>query len=269
MSSPTQMYASGGAFASWLSQPIKVDSFKSAPEFCGALDNCSKEQGQAYLNRIETEFPEVPITTIGEFAARNDKVGDPQMCVFMSSRNDMLFCAPANLRYAYIALTVIRDVRARNCSSIAEIGGGYGGLWLAISAFCGCMDVYLTDYHIIELPGMVPLTQAYVSAITLAQTDEKFAIINCSVHSVESGCENVKAEYIISAYCFTELSEQAQTQYKNTVISRAKHGMIVWQTAFGSRISRAESILGHIVRRVSLENPQTATPTAPNYFVFF
>jgi hypothetical protein len=269
MGSPTQMYAVGGAFASWLSQPIKLESFKAAPEFCGALDNCSKEQGQAYLERIETEFPEVSIAIISEFAARNDKVGDPQMCVFISSRNDMIFCSPANLRYAYIALTVLKDVRARNCTTIAEIGGGYGGLWLAVSAFRECMGVYLTKYTIVELPMVVPLAQAYISAMNHEHASEGETLIECSVNTVDFACENVNAEYIVSAYCFTELAEKDQVQYRTTLISRAKHGMIVWQTAFGSRISRAENILGHIVRRVSLENPQTATPTAPNYVVIF
>jgi hypothetical protein len=261
------LYSPTAEFAAYLNKAGTDDaalaSFKSESAVRTVLDGCTKSQGQAYLDRIGEEFPDVSYAALKEYVQRNDALGDPNMCILLTAGNEMLFCSPANMRYAYYALCVLRDCRARGCRSIVEVGGGYGGLFIAIDSLKAIVGAEITEYRIVEIPAMCPLARKCIEWHA-----EKSTTPATVYESTSWGADVPETDYMVSLFCVTEIPETDRRNYFSALAARTKHGFILWQTAFGARVADAGTELNKPVSRVAPERPQSSGG-APNYVVAY
>jgi hypothetical protein len=107
-------------------------------------------------------------------------------------------------------------------NDIVEVGGGYGGLCLALHHFAGKYDVTINSYTIIDLPEISELQKMYLKAA------------NPSIHAefeVSSTFgENITKTnmFLISNYCFSEIDNSLQKKYIHTLFPKVSHGFMAW-----------------------------------------
>ena len=108
-------------------------NFKSNPVYCGVLEHVNQGYGYQYLECIAREFPE-SLDKLKKFLNLNDKHGQPIKYDFATQDQQHYHCSPTSFRYFYQALLVLKHIKELGLNSvdIVEIGGGYGGLCLAL-----------------------------------------------------------------------------------------------------------------------------------------
>jgi hypothetical protein len=107
-------------------------------------------------------------------------------------------------------------------SDIVEIGGGYGGLYLAIDYLKNRYKVNIKSYSIIDLPRITKLQEDYLNLF-------KHDIPLNFFPSTNSGSDILnKNNYLISSYCFSELPQYLQKKYIETLFPKITHGFFAW-----------------------------------------
>lgn len=192
-----------------VSNQIKKNSihdmdFKSNPYYCQVLEHVDQGFGYQYLSLIQQEFPE-SLDKLEQFIELNDKYGKPNKCTI-----DKYNCSPTSLRYFYQALLILKYIRELGLDSvdIVEIGGGYGGLCLALYTLN--KDVF-NSYTICDLLPVMKLQEMYLGAFNISLSSE------------------IKPNSIlISCYGLSELDPYTRDGYINALNKSIQHGFIVW-----------------------------------------
>lgn len=238
-------------------------NFKSDVSYTGILEHVTYEQGMEYISCIKRDFPVISFEHITESVFINDKFGIPKQYTFMFN-NKPITCSPTSLRYIYHALVILKHYRESNHQNdMVEIGCGYGGLFLSICYFSKLLNIHIHHYSFIDLPEICELIQKYVSMHEDIQIDY-------SVHSALEYGKDIDANnlFLISNYCFTEISDEHRHNYLCHLFPKVKNGFILWQTIFGLPIGNV-NILKKDSITLKEESPQTATTQFKNYFVYF
>jgi hypothetical protein len=178
----------------------------------------SAEQGQQYLDTIRRHF-RISDEDILSFCQKNDSLGSPA-----TSRYGDLTASPTSLRYILHALLILQQCQAcgQKTPSIVEVGAGYGGLALAVDYFSPRFGITVTAYTMIDLKNPNELQKAYISNHTLRFP---VAFVNSEKYGEEiTGIDN----FLVSAYCFSEISSDHQKKYLETLFPKCSHGFIVW-----------------------------------------
>ena len=244
---------------------ISHSNFKTKKEYNSILEHVSLENGNYYLKLIELEFPQIYFEDIKQFVTINDKYGFPQKYTFTYKNTENLIASPTSLRYIYHSLLILTHLKSVQLSSIVEIGCGYGGLFLAICYFSKLFDIKIDNYYIIDLPDVCELINSYL------QLHDKEININYSLHSCYEYGKDIDENnlFLISNYCFTEITDEHRTNYVNNVFNKVKNGFIVWQTVFGLGIDKV-NLISKQIQSICDEKPQTAgIEKDKNYFVYF
>jgi hypothetical protein len=107
--------------------------------------------------------------------------------------------------------------------NIVEVGGGYGGLYLAISFFSNKYQVIINSYNIIDLYDATVLQKWYLS---------QHGITNVNFHDSNSFGENINVNnlFLISNYCFSEISKELQEKYIQILFPKVSHGFMSWNS---------------------------------------
>ena len=139
--------------------------FKSSHSYTTVLEHISKEVGAQYLKQLEDEFPNITYEQLKAFVTMNDKYGSPTKAIFTTKSMKLMYGSPTSLRYAYHALIILQRYDGTVQTGMMEVGGGYGGLFLAINYFSSLSPFHrpIQKYIIIDLPEIVPLIQYYLS----------------------------------------------------------------------------------------------------------
>ena len=248
-----------------LKQDLNDTSFKSAQEYNEVLENVSKALGTEYLKRIETEFPEITFDNMKEFINLNNKCGQTQKSIFTTSNMKILYCSPSALRYIYHSLKIIHHIKNTNSKKVVEIGGGYGGLYLAINIFAPKLNVIIDKYYIIDLPVVTELIKRYI-ALHIDVLSIPLEIYNNNNYFDFIKDRNL---FLISNYCFTAINNNERLNYINKLFPMVSNGFITWQTCFGVDIHSSKSIFKSKILDIKEETPQTAQEYAKNYYVTF
>lgn len=197
-----------------------LNSFKIHPDYTYMLEHVSFEQGNLYKAYIEKETT-LSSDDIRQFCMLNDSVGSTSRMMFDGG----LICSPTSLRYiwqAYIILTYFKRLTGDEPIDIVELGGGYGGLCLAIHTFAPHLQVNIRSYTIIDLDAPNRLQEKYLAGfpmtfpVSFVRADTYGATV--------SGTAN----YFISNYCFSEIDNVNQTNYIQTLFPKIIHGFMAW-----------------------------------------
>lgn len=190
-------------------------NFKSNNHYTYMLEHVSKEQGLEYLNVLQE------ILTFEEiiaFCFLNDSLGNPTKYNY----NRGLICSPTSLRYLYHAHLALKELEKNKLKDIVEIGGGYGGLYLAIDFLHKKYLVEINSYNIIDLSPVIKLQQLYTSNFN---TEIKLFVNESNLFGSNIDKNNL---FLISNYCFSELPREIQSKYIEFLFPKVLHGFITW-----------------------------------------
>ena len=228
----------------------QLDSFKRNTTYNEILEHVSREQGQVYYDLCKEEF-QLADNDILSFATLNDSLGDPvkENYIFGS-------VSPSSLRYVYHSHTILKYLQFldKKQYSIVEIGGGYGGLAIAVSHYSSKFGITINEYNICDLDVVIKLQEMYIKQACKDTNIYKFHDASTYGTTIES--ENL---FLISCYAFSEINMIHQQRYLNFLFPKITSGFIIWNTNyydFGRKTYIQE------------ERPQTH-PDKINKFVYF
>jgi hypothetical protein len=197
-----------------------LDFFKSDPNYTGVLEHVSLEQGLSYLKFIYKS--NITKASILDFCRLNDRVGSPIKSTF-----DFGDASPTSLRYicqAHIILTHLQNLK-HDPIDIVEVGGGYGGLCLALHYFAPFYNLSLKSYTICDLKEAGKLQALYLSQVNPSL---KVDFVDAMTFGKDIQKTNV---FLVSNYCFAEIRYDLQQQYIQHLFPKVKHGFMIWNHA--------------------------------------
>lgn len=194
-----------------------ISNFKRDPSYTYMLEHVNKSQGDEYLYYIKkTDITE---DEIKEFCMINDSIGNP-----ICSDFSIVTASPSSLRYIFHAYLILKHLQSLNLPSIdiVEIGGGYGGLSLAINHFSSKYDLKINSYTIIDLPVISKLQNIYLKSV---EPSLKVDFVDSTTFGEGITKKNM---FLVSNYCFSEISGDFQKKYIDTLFSKVSHGFMAW-----------------------------------------
>jgi hypothetical protein len=197
-----------------------LSDFKSNPNYKYMLEHVSKEQGEEYLRCIFS-LTKITMGEVENFCTFNDAIGHPDKVKY---DNLNISISPTSLRYIYHAhliLTHMKDVGHIN-SDIIELGGGYGGLCLSLYHFAPKYGVHINSYKICDLPNIIRLQKTYLNKVDSILNVE---LVDASSFGANIDCANM---FLVSNYCFSEISKENQDSYRKILFPKISHGFIAW-----------------------------------------
>lgn len=195
-----------------------LTNFKCNPNFTPTLEHVSPESGNQYLREIASRTS-LSMSDIKAFCQLNDAIGSPNKVSF-----GFMEASPTSLRYifhAHLILTHLQSI-GRTANDIVEVGGGYGGLCCAIHHFAPHYGVSINSYTIIDLTSISKLQSMYIPIV-------KPSIQVEYVDAATFGSTISKSDlFLISNYCFSEISAGLQAKYREILFPKVVHGFLAW-----------------------------------------
>jgi hypothetical protein len=191
--------------------------FKMHPSYTYMLEHVSKEQGDQYLDCIK-KFTNINDEEIKEFCIKNDQIGTP-----IKSDFGFVTTSPTNLRYIFQAYLILSHFKSKCINEpidILELGGGYGGLCLAIHHFASKYDIKINSYTIVDLSEILKLQRYYLD-------NHNISVNFVDAFTYGKEIEN-KEYYLVSCYCFSEISKDHQQNYITHLFPKIRYGFITW-----------------------------------------
>jgi hypothetical protein len=197
-----------------LSTMDNVSNFKSHPKYRDILEHVSQSQGLEYYNLLSFHFD---MEAIAKFCILNDTIGNPIKYLIQ----EKLVASPTSLRYLYHAHQILSHYTG---GPIVEVGGGYGGLCLAIDYVAKIRNIAIPKYTIIDLTEASRMQQMYLAKFPIGFPVE-FHDSNTHGSNV-SGTNN----FMISNYCISEIFQEHRDAYYRDLLPKIAHGFIIWNS---------------------------------------
>jgi hypothetical protein len=195
-----------------------LNNFKSNPNFTYVLEHVSFEYGQKYLNNI-LDKTSITQQQIVDYCIKNDKIGGGQKFNY-----EFITTSPTNFRYLYHAHLILSHLQhiQVHTTNMVEIGCGYGGLYLALDFLAPYYDITIPVYHLVDLPELSTLQQLYLSNHVYRSIP--------TFHSAYTYGSNIhhKNLFLVSNYCFSEILNEHQQKYIQTLFPNVSHGFMAW-----------------------------------------
>jgi len=194
-----------------------ISDFKRNPKYTYMLEHVLKEQADEYLYYIQRDTS-FTANEIQEFCMINDYLGNPNKFDF-----GFIKASSTSIRYIFHAHLILAYLQKLNLPSvdILELGGGYGGLCLAVHHFSKKYNISIRSYGIIDLPNISRLQGMYLSSINPALKVE-------FVDSTSFGQGVTPKKFLISNYCFSEITDALQKKYIEILFPKVSHGFMAW-----------------------------------------
>ena len=196
----------------------QLSHFKSNDNYIYMIEHVDLQQGRKYLELIQREA-KISDEDIRAFSALNDAVGGPRKEFFTVG-----LLSPSNLRYlfhAHLILTHLKEL-GQLTPRIVELGGGYGGLCLAINFLCQRFGVNPQSYILVDLEAPSKLQAAFLSKFSISFPVE-FVISDTYGKDIPH-----TGMFLISNYCFSEISDNHQRAYISNLFPKVAHGFMAW-----------------------------------------
>ena len=201
-------------YNNYISNLTSLTAFKSHPNYTYMLEHVNREQGEAYCQLLMKSYP---VDFIESFCKLNDSIGSPHKYSFHALSIPV---SPTSLRYLYHAHLILKHFAVQPEVHIVEVGGGYGGLCLAIHVLSKLLNKTINSYHIIDLDSAGKLQKKYL---------ENFSIPVETSSASEYGKYLTRTDYcFVSNYCFSEIDKLHQEQYIQHLIPKTKTGFLAW-----------------------------------------
>jgi hypothetical protein len=223
-----------------------LTNFKNNPSYTYMLEHATGQQADEYCTLLMSVYS---AETIESFCKLNDSIGNPHRYKIDSLT---ISVSPTSLRYLYHAHLILKHFSNQPERHIVEVGGGYGGLCLAINFLSTLTNTPVQSYHIIDLDSATNLQMRYLDNFTLSFT------VDTSSASEYGACLPRTDYCFVSNYCFSEIDKHHQENYSNHLIPKTKTGFLAWNNIplynFGKDV------------RSEVETPRTGPD---NLYVYF
>ena len=195
-----------------------ISTFKRDPKYTYMLEHVSISDGSNYLNLIKKLTP-IDENAIVSFCNQNDSIGNPKLESYGN-----LNVSPSSLRYLFHSHLILTHLQTLKLDKIdiVELGGGYGGLCLAMYHLANKYNVKINSYTIIDLSSPIKLQELYLK--TLNQTPN-VSFVDANTFGESIGQNNM---FMISNYCFSEISTSFRESYIEKLIPKVSHGFMAW-----------------------------------------
>lgn len=205
-------------FCRYIDSLTNLNDFKSHPSFQYMLEHVSYTQGIEYLEIIKNKV-HLSDDIIKGYCTLNDKIGGGHKFNY-----DFITTSPSNLRYILHSHLILNHIKSLNMDNIdiVEVGCGYGGLCLAINYLSPFYDIKINSYNLIDLSAPLKLQELYLSQHTL---NFKTTFNNASEFGNNIDTRNL---FLISNYCFSEISDENQKKYILNLFPKVLHGFMAW-----------------------------------------
>lgn len=200
-----------------------LKEFKSNPLYTYMLEHVSTHHGKQYLEYIR-KTSLLSIDDVIQFCTINDATGSPKKEEYPVFLKDVSV-SPSSLRYIYHAHLILSHMKSLNSDAlrdIVEIGGGYGGLCLAIHHLAPKYGVHINSYTICDLTNIIRLQELYLNHVN---PNMNVNFVDAATYGVDIPHDNL---FLISNYCFSEISPDHQAKYRQCLFSKVEHGFFVW-----------------------------------------
>jgi hypothetical protein len=210
-------YSKYANFASAMENTFALRNFKRNSDYTAILEHVTEYQGFQYLQYIRKT--NLNFDSVKEYCDLNDRLGTPVMFQY-----DTLLTSPTSLRYVFHSHLILSHMKSLSLSSvdIVEVGGGYGGLCIAMHHFAKAYDVKINSYTIIDLTPIIKLQEMYIRNLT-PSTNVNFVDANTYGGSVP-----LTNAFMISNYCFSEISPEFRQNYIQNLLPKVSHGFMAW-----------------------------------------
>ena len=224
--------------------------FKSAGFYTLILEHCTYEHGLEYLKAIQ-EYFNIPEAECIHYSSLNDAIGN----TLLFSYSPQLKCSPSSLRYIFHSHVILSYMKKSNLDNlrIVEVGGGYGGLLLAILIFAEKFGITIREYNIVDLKEANMIQQKFLSCY---QVPAPYKLWDADTFGQDIVGDDL---FFISNYCFSEIDPQLAKQYTEHLLPKCSHGFLVWNM-------RPFESFG---KNVELEPEIPAIGNEDNLFVYF
>jgi hypothetical protein len=211
-------YSNYRAFLRGICDSGDLSGFKSSDEYRGILEHISSEYGADYIEYIK-EYTDITDNMIREFCALNDSIGSP-----ITTDYDFVTASPSNMRYIFHSHIILKHLQSLNIPKvdIVEVGGGYGGLCLAMHYLSKSYDIKIDSYTIVDLKEASDLQRIYLSRLIPGIEVDCVDACTFGKHIDKSGM------FLISNYCFSEISGEYQKEYITHLFPKVSHGFMAW-----------------------------------------
>lgn len=188
---------------------LSILTFKQDINYTEILEHTDYIGGLNYLNHIKNK------NKISEIAAVIDKIGDPLKSTYQIP--ETIECSPSVMRYIFHAENILENLP--DFSHIVELGGGYGGLCVALHLLA---PEKILSYTIIDLKEVIQLQERYLKE-TLGDNHVQF--VDASTFGKDIPHYDI---YLISNYCFSEISKELRYNYESILFPKVTHGFMAW-----------------------------------------
>ena len=241
------------SYRSWIQsilQSNSLESFKNSPtgDYNSIVEHRDSPWGEQFYDCICREF-QLTDEEILAYCTKNDSKGNGQLTAYRFG-----ICSANSIKYVYHANLILKHMQELQESSvrIVEIGGGYGGLAIALLHYAPKYNIQIKEYNLIDLEEAVKLQEFYLK--------EQLGDISIfQFHDASTFGSNIQGNdlYLIGIYSLGELLYDTQTSYIETLFPKVNHGFLDW--------NEKERELPKNCIRVP-ERPLTGTH---NHFVYF
>jgi len=219
-------YTQYSDYVKTLCETKNLANFKQNPKYTYMLEHVSYSHGYGYIKEILSKT-KITKDEIKEFCNKNDSIGEPNKVVYDEYLPDFSV-SPTSLRYIYHSHLILTHMKAieqitnKHQTEIIELGGGYGGLCIAIHHFAQKYEVNIKSYKICDLPNIIDFQKIYLNIV---EPSLQIEFINAFTYGEHINCNSM---FLISNYCFSELSKENQNHYIKNLFPKVSHGFIAW-----------------------------------------
>ncbi len=195
-----------------------LQQFKYDDNVTYMLEHVTFDIGIQYLNYIFKE-PLLTVSDIIKYCELNDTIGGG-----IKYNYNFITTSPSNFRYIFHSHLILSHIKrlGLNNLNLVEVGCGYGGLCLALNYFSKVYGITINKYHLVDLGPINQLQKFYLQYHDI-YFDLKFHDANYFGKDIDDN--NL---FLVSNYCFSEISKQNQEQYITHLIPKVSHGFMAW-----------------------------------------
>ena len=225
----------------------KEIEWKRDKEVHAMLEHVPGEYTNVYLDL--TLQSGIPASAIQQYTSLVDSIGKPGTYPYVRGK-DVIHSSSTCLRYLYHAVEIVDLLTTYSTiPSVVEIGGGYGGLAVAVDFILRFRNLKDTvRYTILDLPGPNKLQKYYTNHFKLKSL--LFNVENSESYGADIDHPSV---FIISNYCLAEMGDENRNKYIETLFTKPSvvGGYLQWNSGAPINLPAAVST------KIEVEHPQT------------
>ncbi len=206
-----------------------LTNFKNNSDVNNIFEHRDCKWGNKFYDLIKKGF-NTSDEEILTFCKKNDAIGNPQLQTYSFGT-----VSSNSIKYVYHANLVLSHVKSLGKTTIdfVEIGGGYGGMALAIFEFAPKYGIEIETYNLVDLPEIIKLQELYIKSHM--RDMNKFSFNSAFEYGSSIGKSGM---YVIAIYSLGELDVSHQTSYITHLFPKIAHGFLIWNALPYTSIGR-------------------------------